>query len=409
MHTSTTESITENTLRSAPQPTWLLVLIVSTSIFATTIITPSLPGITAVFSVTAQQTQMVVTGFLAATALGQLFFGPCSDRFGRRIPLLAGLGLYLAGSVLAFAAPSLAVLILARCIQGVGAAAAMVLSRVIINDTHTPRAAAASMAAVMSATALAPMLAFSLGGVLYDLFGWQGGMAVTVLLGMVTFLTALLILKETHHNRPSRFNLESVALNYLGLLRNRQFMLFAGNLGFQASIFFAFLSFLPFAFHRLGYSAATFGFFVTLLPAGFLIGSAVSRKLTPGVGISRMIRMGSSLSIIATGTMACLAFLEFRSVPALILPAMLFAFSNGLVVANSTIGAVSSAARSVAGFASGLSGSFQLAFGSLVAWLTVYLGAAEDVRIGISVVFTMAVAGTVLAFLVAPEHSKSTA
>ena len=109
MHTSTTESITENTLRSAPQPTWLLVLIVSTSIFATTIITPSLPGITAVFSVTAQQTQMVVTGFLAATALGQLFFGPCSDRFGRRIPLLAGLGLYLAGSVLAFAAPSLAV------------------------------------------------------------------------------------------------------------------------------------------------------------------------------------------------------------------------------------------------------------------------------------------------------------
>ena len=110
---------------------------------------------------------MVVTGFLAATALGQLFFGPCSDRFGRRVPLLAGLGLYLAGSVLAFAAPSLAVLILARCIQGVGAAAAMVLSRVIINDTHTPRAAAASMAAVMSATALAPMLAFSLGGVLY--------------------------------------------------------------------------------------------------------------------------------------------------------------------------------------------------------------------------------------------------
>ena len=88
---------------------------------------------------------------------------------------------------------------------------------------------------------------------------------------------------------------------------------------------------------------------------------------------------------------------------------MLFAFSNGLVVANSTIGAVSSAARSVAGFASGLSGSFQLAFGSLVAWLTVYLGAAEDVRIGISVVFTRAVAGTVLAFLVAPENSKSPA
>ena len=157
-----------------PQPTWLLVLIVSTSIFATTIITPSLPGITAIFAVTAQEAQMVITGFLAATAVGQLFFGPISDRFGRRLPLLVGLGLYLVGSVLAFFAPDLAILVFARLIQGIGAAAAMVLSRVIINDTHTPRAAAASMAAVMSATALAPMLAFSLGGVLYDIFGWQG-------------------------------------------------------------------------------------------------------------------------------------------------------------------------------------------------------------------------------------------
>ena len=400
---------TDDYSRQPPQPTWLLVLIVSTSIFATSIITPSLPGITVAFSVTAQQAQMVITGFLAATAFGQLFFGPCSDRFGRRVPLLVGLGLYLAGSVLAFAAPSLAILILARCIQGVGAAAAMVLSRVIINDTHTPRAAAASMAAVMSATALAPMLAFSLGGVLYDLFGWQGGMAVTVLLGVVTFLTALLILKETHRFRQGRLNLESVALSYLELLRNRQFMLFAGNLGFQASIFFAFLSFLPFAFHKLGYSAAAFGFFVTLLPVGFLIGSALSRKLTPGWGIPRMVRAGSSLSIIATGTMAALAFLGFRTVPALILPAMLFAFSNGLVVANSPIGAVSSAGRSVAGFASGLAGSFQLAFGAVVAWLTVYLGAAEDVRIGISVVLIMALAGTALAFLIASDRSDSRA
>ena len=162
------------------QPTWLLVLIVSTSIFATTIITPSLPGITVVFAVPAQETQMVITGFLAATAVGQLFFGPISDRFGRRLPLLVGLGLFLVGSVMASFAPNLDILVFARLIQGIGAAAAMVLSRVIINDTHTPRAAGASMAAVMSATALAPMLAFSLGGVLYDVFGWQGGVGVTV-------------------------------------------------------------------------------------------------------------------------------------------------------------------------------------------------------------------------------------
>ena len=390
-----------------PQPTWLLVLIVSTSIFATTIITPSLPGIKAIFEVTAQDAQMVITGFLAATAVGQLFFGPISDRFGRRLPLLVGLGLYLVGSVLAFLALNLAVLVFARLIQGIGAAAAMVLSRVIINDTHAPRAAAASMAAVMSATALAPMLAFSLGGVLYDVFGWQGGVGVTVLLGAVALLSALIVLRETHLSQKTQLSLESAALNYIGLLRTRQFMLFAGNLGFQASIFFAFLSFLPFAFHKLGYSAAAFGFFITALPTGFLIGSGVSRKLTPTWGIPRMVRLGSCLSILATGVMAILAFGGYRSVLALLLPAMLFAFSNGLVVANSTMGAVNACHRSVAGFASGLAGSFQLAFGSLVAWLTIYLGAADDVRIGIVVVFTMALGGTVLAFLIVSDSRTS--
>ena len=393
---------------SAPtQPTWLLVLIVSTSIFATTIITPSLPGITVVFAVPAQETQMVITGFLAATAVGQLFFGPISDRFGRRLPLLVGLGLFLFGSAMALVAPNLDILVLARLIQGIGAAAAMVLSRVIINDTHTPREAAARMATVMSATALAPMLAFSLGGVLYDLFGWRGAIGVTVLLGVIAFVCALIVLKETHRFQKTRLSLESVALNYIGLLSNRRFILFAGNLGFQASIFFAFVSFLPFAFHKLGYSAAAFGVFVTALPAGFLIGSSVSRKLTPTQGIARMVQLGSVLSILATGVMAILAFGGYRSVLTLLLPAMLFAFSNGLVVANSTMGAVNSTNRSVAGFASGLAGSFQLAFGSFVAWLTIFLGAADDVRIGIVVVCTMALGGTLLAFFITPESQTS--
>jgi hypothetical protein len=105
--------------------------------------------------------------------------------------------------------------------------------------------------------------------------------------------------------------------------------------------------------------------------------------------------------------MAMLAFGGYRSVLALLLPAMLFAFSNGLVVANATMGAVNASHRSVAGFASGLAGSFQLAFGSLVAWLTVYLGAADDVRIGIAVVFTMALGGTSLAFLIVPDSRTS--
>ena len=101
-----------------PQATWLLVLITSISTLALSIIAPSLPGIGESFSVTPESAQRVLTVYLLMLGLGQLIFGPVSDRFGRRLTLLVGLGLYLVGSVLASFAPNLEFLVLARLIQG---------------------------------------------------------------------------------------------------------------------------------------------------------------------------------------------------------------------------------------------------------------------------------------------------
>ena len=375
-----------------PQATWLLVLITSTSALALAIITPSLPGIAESFSVTPESAQRVLTVYLLMVGLGQLIFGPVSDRFGRRLTLLAGLGLYLLGSVLASFAPNLELLVLARFIQGLGASAAMVLPRVIINDTHKPRAAAASLAAVTAAMAITPMISFPFGGILFEFFGWRGSMVVTALLGVVTLVATLFVLQETNNARQTSLRLASVAVDYLSLTKNKQFLLFAINMGFHTSIFYAFLNFLPFAFKHLGYSASEFGYFIMLLPTSFIVGSLISKKLTPILGITTMVRMGSLIIVAGVGTMAGLVFLGFESAWGLVLPGMVFSLAVGFSLPNATMGAINAVGRSVRGLGSGLAGSLQMLLGSGIAASTILLGAAEDTRVGVGILLLVAIA-----------------
>ena len=375
-----------------PQAKWLLVLITSTSALALAIITPSLPGIAESFSVTPESAQRILTVYLVMVGLGQLIFGPVSDRFGRRLTLLAGLGLYLLGSVLASFAPNLELLVLARFIQGLGASAAMVLPRVIINDTHQPRAAAASLAAVTAAMAITPMISFPLGGILFEFFGWRGSMVVAAFLGVVTIVSALFLLQETNNARQTSLRLASVAVNYLSLTKNKQFLLFAMNMGFHTSIFYAFLNFLPFVFKHLGYSASEFGYFIMLLPASFIVGSLISKKLTPILGITTMVRMGSLIIVAGIGVMAGLVFLGFESAWGLVLPGMVYSLAVGFSLPNATMGAINAVGRSVRGLGSGLAGSLQMLLGSGIAASTILLGAAEDARIGVGILLLVAIA-----------------
>jgi DHA1 family bicyclomycin/chloramphenicol resistance-like MFS transporter len=175
------------------------------------------------------------------------------------------------------------------------------------------------------------------------------------------------------------------------LLKNKQFLLYAANLGLQVSIFYSFLNFLPFAFQTLGYSAAEFGAYIALLPVGFLVGNLLSRQLTPVFGITKMVRAGSTLTVLAVTLMAGLAFRGFHSALPLIAPAMIYSLSNGLTLPNATIGALIAAGRSAQGFGSGLAGSLQMLLGSTIATTTIFLGAAHDTRIGITVVLVVAI------------------
>ena len=164
----------------------LIAAIMSLNALAIDVMLPALPNITEALSVTAEnQRQFVISVYMMGFGLGQLVVGPLSDRFGRRAPLLIGIGIYIAAVLAAASAPSFAVLLAMRFVQGLGASATRVVATAVVRDRFSGRAMAEVMSLVFMVFMVIPVVAPSIGEVLLLVGPWQsifvfmGGLALT--------------------------------------------------------------------------------------------------------------------------------------------------------------------------------------------------------------------------------------
>jgi DHA1 family bicyclomycin/chloramphenicol resistance-like MFS transporter len=186
---------------------------------------PALPQIGDDLGVSSSVAQLTLTGTLAGLGLGQLIVGPLSDSLGRRRPLMVGIVLHMVASLLCMFAPNIALLGVARGLQGVGAAAAMVVAFAAIGDSFEESAAATVMSRVMLVLGVAPVLAPSLGAVVLLKASWHWVFAVLVVLAGALLLVAALALPETlpvSHRRPLR--VRGIAATYVEVLRDVRFV-----------------------------------------------------------------------------------------------------------------------------------------------------------------------------------------
>src|SRR6201997_1158617 len=158
---------------------------------------PALPKIADDLAVSSSVIQLTLTGTLAGLALGQLIVGPLSDSLGRRRPLMAGIGLHIFASGVCMLAPNLVVLGLARVLQGVGAAAAMVVAIAVVGDLFADSAAATVLSRLMLVLGVAPVVAPSLGAVVLLHASWHWVFAVLVVSAGALLVVAALGLPET--------------------------------------------------------------------------------------------------------------------------------------------------------------------------------------------------------------------
>ncbi len=342
--------------------------------FGMHLLLPALPAIAAAFSARASAVQLLVSLALVAIALGNLVVAPLSDRFGRRPVIMAGLWMFLAGSVAAALAPSLPLLVAARIVQAFGGGAAMAVARASIMDHFGPDRAASALAATATAVLVVPLVAPTLGGFAVEATNWRAPFALAVAIAAAALWFTWARTGETHASAPAAGPAPRTLTSYRGLLANPAYLAYVGFGGCMMGTVTVFVTSAPYVgIEVLGVSPGAYGL-LFMLPAGAsLAGFFFTARMARRLGGLRMMRMGTALSF--AGACALLASMAVGATHplALFVPGMMICGANALSAPNSTSGAIA-AARDVAGAASGLLGFVQLIVGAAATQLVASIG-----------------------------------
>jgi DHA1 family bicyclomycin/chloramphenicol resistance-like MFS transporter len=290
---------------------------------------PSLPDIAHVLGAPVVRTQLTISSYLIGFAVGQMIYGPLSDRYGRRPVLLAAVALYLASTLACAAAQSVDLLIAARLLQGISGSGAIVLARAIVRDVYSGVQAARELSLMGSISATAPIVAPMIGGVLQAGFGWRANFICMSVGGLIALLVAARLLPETlrPNNRAGSLSFFSMARGYGTVARHGGFLVYLGIITTTYAGLFAWVSGASVVLQGVyGLSAVTFGFTFALGAAGYMLGAMIATRLVVRLGLDRTIGVG--VVVIAAGGLS-LALAVATGVPGLWLVAAMGALSGG--------------------------------------------------------------------------------
>ncbi len=326
------------------------------------IFVPSLPQAARDLGESGPRIQLTLTLYLVGVAVGQLFWGPLSDRIGRRPALLAGIALYAAASLAAAVAPGVEVLIVARVGQALGGCAGLVLGRAVLRDVSSAREAASSIAMLNLFMSIGPASAPLVGGLVAAWFGWRWIFVFLAALGAWTLAATFRFLRETHTQRGASVG---VLRGYVRLLGIGEFRALALGGATSTTSFYAFLSAAPFIFaDRLHRPAIEIGFYFVVPILGFSIGAILASRLVRRI---EPIRLVLGASVVATSGALAFAVLEMTdhfTVFSVLASVLVFCIGSGIVspiVLSIAIGVQ----PGMIGAASGLYGCSQMGYGAL--------------------------------------------
>ncbi len=229
---------------------------------------------------------------MVAFGLGQVFYGPAGDRFGRRPVILTGLAIYVVASAGCAYAVEAGHLVVLRFLQGLAACGGVVLARTMVRDLAERDQAARAMSLMMACTSIAPMLAPLIGGQVLWFLGWRAIFWVLAGIGVMALVASWLRLPETlrpEYRQP--LVLSAIFRRFGELLRHRAFMGYAFTTTFMFSALMSFLSGSPFVFiERYGISPRAYGLVFGGMVVFMTLGSLLNAKFAPVFGAGKILR-----------------------------------------------------------------------------------------------------------------------
>ena len=328
---------------------------------------PTFPSVAQSLGTSVAAVQLTLATYLAGFAVGQLAYGPLADRFGRRRPLLAGLGLYLVSALACALAPSLALLAGARFVQGLGGCAGLVISRAVVRDRFDVSESSRVYSSLMLVMGAAPILAPFLGGQVMALAGWRAVFGVLVLASAILLsLIALGLPESLPPEARHRLGVRETLRSFAAPLRDGPFMRLTLVGGAILAAMFAYISAAPFVFIGLyGVPAQRFGLIFGANAFGLIAASQLNRLLVRRIGSQRALRVGVGGALLAYSALF-LAIVLGGSL-AVVLPPLFVGISMfGLVMPNATAAAMEQFGER-AGSASSVLGVLQSSCGALAA------------------------------------------
>ncbi|WP_233209387.1 multidrug effflux MFS transporter [Mycobacterium sp. ENV421] len=358
---------------------------------------PALPRIADELGVSSSVAQLTLTGTLAGLALGQLIVGPLSDSLGRRRPLMAGMALHMLASLLCLFAPDVAVLSLARGLQGMGAAAAMVVAVAVVGDLFDDSAAATVMSRLMLILGVAPIVAPSLGAAVLLKASWHWIFAVLIVLAGALLVVAALALPETlpvGSRRPLR--IRSIVATYGSLLRDLKFVILVivGALGMAG--LFAYIAGAAFVLQgRHGLDQQTFALVFGAGAIAFVVATQLNVVLLRRLSPQRILVIALTVATGVGAVFVALSVTHTGGIYGFLVPVWAVLAMMGFVIPNAPAVALSRH-HEASGTAAALLGAAQFSVGAVIAPVVGLMGNDE---IALSVVMTAGVAIALVALL----------
>lgn len=340
----------------------VVALLSAFGLIASDVYLPAMPAMVREFHIANWQMPQTVSVYLLVLALAQLGYGPLSDRYGRKPVLLAGIVLYIAGSLGCAGATGFVPFLAWRMLEALGAAAGLVLGRAVIADTCDKQASAKVYSVVYPLVSLSPALAPAVGAYLAVHLGWRADFLFVALFGAVALLATALLLPET---RPPHVGAANPLAGFSSVLRDRSFAHYTVVVCAIYAAWFVYLTQSPFLFEQLGVTETVSGWLYLPLTCGIIGANLLSKRCIDRFGYDDIVGAGVACFVAGGCAFALAAWLKLAMVAAIVLPMLVVSLANGSSLSLAVSGAIS-AEHGRAATASGLVGFFQIGCASLV-------------------------------------------
>lgn len=241
---------------------------------------PSLPQLASFFETSASMTQLTLTTAMIGLAVGQLLLGPLSDKFGRKIPLIISLVIYIISTVLIVYAPNIESMIVLRVIQGLSSAGSVVISRAVATDLYRGREMTRFFGLLMTINGIAPIISPILGSLLLEYISWKGVFVFLALIGVIVLLFCFRLKESLSIGNRLQGSIFATFLTFGVIIKNRLFMSYVGIESFLLGAMFAYIAASPFILQSFyGLSAFIFSLCFGANGAALVIGANIGGKL----------------------------------------------------------------------------------------------------------------------------------